>query len=313
VAQGKVRCSRCNHAFNAVKNLRESPQPEEEEEWPESLLITPVITSPLESELSPTASKIEFEITTQLLKERKEEEEEEYDAEPEIAVTTGQHGDSSPVEPDPLEPDEEIEPPPEEPDSNTIELGSTLPFDLPDNLQPIEPSSKTDLLLEELADVGDTTANRSLIWAIGVALMLVIIIGQLTWFKRQEMIQHPEGRVLVELLCKAVDCQLPPRRAPKAIKVLNRSISLHPEVEGALQIKLTFANRADFSQPYPILQISLFAKDERLVVRRRFKPAEYLSRPLNKGEIIQPAEAVMVTMAFEDPGKGVTGFKLEFF
>ena len=78
-------------------------------------------------------------------------------------------------------------------------------------------------------------------------------------------------------------------------------------------IKLTFANRADFSQPYPILQLSLFAKDERLVVRRRFQPAEYLARPLKKGETLHAAEAVMVTMAFEDPGKGVTGFKLEFF
>ena len=107
--------------------------------------------------------------------------------------------------------------------------------------------------------------------------------------------------------------RLPSRRAPKTIKVLNRSISLHPEVAGALQIKLTFANRANFPQPYPILQISLFAKDERLVVRRRFQPAEYLARPLEKGEILQPAEAIMVTMAFEDPGKGVTGFKLDFF
>jgi hypothetical protein len=308
VAQGKVRCSRCNQAFNAVKNLRESPHPEEEEEWPESLLITPALTSPLESEFKSADSNIEFEITTQLLEERKAKADEHESTEEEEEIVIEEPDFESPVEYE-----EEIEPPENEPESDTIELISGLPFDLPDNLQPIEPSTMAELTLEELAEGAEQPGNRGFGWAIGVALLVVIIIGQLTWFKRQDMIQHPEGRVLVELLCRWVDCQLPPRRAPKAIKVLNRSISLHPEVEGALQIKLTFANRADFPQPYPILQISLFAKDERLVVRRRFQPAEYLDRPLDRGEILQPAEAIMVTMAFEDPGKGVTGFKLDFF
>ncbi len=301
VAQGKVRCSRCNQAFNAVKNLRESPHPEEEEEWPESLLITPAMTSPLASEFTPKASKIEFEITTQLLKESSEEDTQE------IIATEQPDADS------PTEYEEDIDPPEEEQESDTVELISNLPFDLPNDLQPIEPSSRTELSLEELAEGAEQPGNKWLIWAIGVVLLLAIVIGQLTWFKRHEMIHHPEGRVLVGLLCQWVDCQLPPQRAPGAIKVLNRSISLHPDVAGALQIKLTFANQADFSQPYPILQISLFAKDEKLVVQRRFQPAEYLSRPLKKGEVLQPAEAIMVTMAFEDPGEGVTGFKLEFF
>ncbi len=305
IAQGQVRCSCCNQTFNAVKNLRESPHPEEEEEWPESLLITPVIPEHQSSPFTRKAPNIEFEVTTQLLNETEDEFEDEEEDE---RTEPGEEDSSLEQYDDDLPADyiEEIELTEEEPTD-------PLPFDLPKNLKPIEPSSRAELSLEELAEGAKHPSNRGLIWTIGAVLLLLTLIGQLTWFKRYEMIHQPEGRILVELLCTVANCQLPPRSAPKMIRVIDRSISLHPEVSGALQIKLTFANQADFIQPYPILQISLFDKDERLVVQRRFRPAEYLARPLDRGEVLQPSEAVIVTMAFEDPGKGVTGFKLEFF
>jgi len=123
---------------------------------------------------------------------------------------------------------------------------------------------------------------------------------------------YPESRMLLQSACQILDCQLPTIRAPEQIQVLSRSISSHPKVENALLIQLTIANKANFSQPHPMLQISLFSSEEQLVVQRRFQPGEYLPDHNQSGQL-DPGKALYVELEIQDPGNDVTGFKLEFF
>jgi hypothetical protein len=118
--------------------------------------------------------------------------------------------------------------------------------------------------------------------------------------------------MLLQTACKYAGCTLPTIRAPEKIQVLSRSITVHPEIEGALLIQLTIANKARFPQPQPLLQISLFNSEELLMAQRRFKPEEYLIDSV-KAESILPGKAIYVELVIEDPGDDVTGFKLDFF
>jgi predicted Zn finger-like uncharacterized protein len=152
-----------------------------------------------------------------------------------------------------------------------------------------------------------------LFWGLGSILLILIAIGQSSWLGRQQLMRYPEGRALLESICSVAGCTVPARRAPKRIEVLNRSIISHAELENALQINITFVNRAEFAQPFPQLDIVLYNLEKQPVVRRRFSPLEYLDREPGKEERLQPKQALEVEMVVEDPGKDVTGFKLDFF
>lgn len=188
-----------------------------------------------------------------------------------------------------------------------------LPFDVPENLQGISPAS-----LEPLEIDGILTTKKPIKkggggwWALGILSLLIIAMSQLAWFGRDKLMRYPEGRVLFQSICEYAGCKLPTIRAPEQIQVLSRSISSHPKIESALLIQLTIANNANFSQPYPILQIGLYSSDELLVVQRRFQPKEYIHGYTEHSEFA-PGKALYAELAIEDPGRDVTGFKLEFF
>jgi len=199
-----------------------------------------------------------------------------------------------------------------EPDTPTTQETAT-PEPPQASTDPEQPNSKDQLLIEEiLGKKKPKKKTGGLWWSVGILTLLLLALSQLSWFGRDKLMRYPEGRMLLQSTCKYLGCKLPTIRAPEQIQVLSRSISSHPTVENALLIQLTIANKANFSQPQPILQISLFSSEEQLVVQRRFKPGEYLSDNSQPGQL-DPGKALYVELEIQDPGSDVTGFKLEFF
>ncbi len=294
LAQGQAHCSRCHGIFNALQHLRESPAYEEEEEWPESLLIDPLDPNPaLPPEPPPPGPEEPFgagEETVPGIVVAFAPEDEELSAEPERHEAE----QTRPLYPgeglDELLPSQSDRPPPiiASPESEP------LPFD--DSANDRRPKRK-----------------GTLFWTLGALLLLAAALLQSAWLTRQQLINYPEGRLVLETLCRYAGCQLPERRAPRQIEVLRRSIISHPTEENALLIQLTLVNRAAFAQPYPQLQIGLYDNNEKLVAQRRFRPPQYLGHSVNKSERLEPNQALNVELAVVDPGSNVTGFKLEFF
>ncbi len=220
------------------------------------------------------------------------------------------------LEPDPVETEIEDLPEPPAPEQDEDPLGEyeapesifpeqepALPFEVPDNLPPIKAAKPKP----------KKKRGGTFFWTLGILLLLAAALVQLSWLGRDTLMRYPEGRALLETLCRHAGCQLPVRRAPGEIEVLKRFISAHPEAEKALLIQITFVNRAKFAQSYPVLQLGLYNKEEKLVARRHFLPDQYLGRKLDPSVLLRPDEALSLEMAIEDPGENVTGFKLEFF
>jgi len=153
--------------------------------------------------------------------------------------------------------------------------------------------------------------GHPLLWSLAILSLLLLATGQIAWMKQERLLQFAQVRAAAEYICNLTGCTIPPRRAPEKIAVVERTITSHPMVPGALLVRLTFVNRASFPQPYPELQLSLFDRNEALTARRRFSPDEYLGRPAD--ELLQPGQSVRVEMPLLDPGKNVTGFKFDFF
>jgi len=153
----------------------------------------------------------------------------------------------------------------------------------------------------------------SLLWLLASIALLAAAVVQLAWFEREKVIAYPEGRMLLEQLCRYANCQLPQQRDLSLITITQRQITSHPDNIEALLVQLTIKNQAPFSQPYPLLSLSLSTTDGVLIARRSFSPAEYLPSDIDPNLLMPSGFSQQIEMAIEDPGIGVTSFEFDFF
>lgn len=210
-------------------------------------------------------------------------------------------------------PDEPVEP---EFLSAPMEGGDSLtrdPLDVPSELAP--DALRTDSLLTEEPDTPHRQVVRhpsNLPAFLLAALLLLLALAQLAWFNRDLVLGTPQGQAMAEGICGLVGCELAPRRAASQYAVMHRDIGADPGEPGVLRMQLSFQNQADFAQPLPDIQLSLYDSEEKLMARRRLHPDEYLFPAPPSDTLVAPGETVSVTLRLEDPGRHTTGFKLEF-
>lgn len=169
-----------------------------------------------------------------------------------------------------------------------------------------------------LSDIGDDTearsgpSGRTLAAWVGVNLVLIVaLFGQILLVQRDVFAQDPTLRPVLARMCSLVDCTLPPRRAVDRIELVRRNVYAHPNVDDALIIDITFANNAPFAQPYPILTVSLGDIRGEPLIRRNFRPPEYLPGPDPDGRMA-PGSPLHVTLEVNDPGREARTFEIDF-
>ncbi len=152
----------------------------------------------------------------------------------------------------------------------------------------------------------------SLRWAIGSLLLLIPLLGQMTWQFRDSLIHHDAGRQLVDAVCVVAGCTPPLRKDREKILITERSLTAHPDKDNTLAMRLEVVNAAPFEQPYPKLQLSLFNDMGTLVSRRTFSESEYLSRSANTRQLMPKMKPIEIELELVDPGNQVTGFTFDF-
>ncbi len=317
-AQGQVRCSRCHIIFNALEFLQtptKNAATDRQRTAPDS--VTDSLSETDLEEFSDLKAQISKELCP-----FEDSETKSLPAQPDQIINdelsdvlrkleklevSSKKKDKTKRQQQPPKMDEPTDPVP--PKTYTPE--KPLPFEVPENLQSIEPTTQAPLTIDGIIPKRPVKKAGGW-WAIGILTLLLVAISQIAWFGRDKLMRYPEGRIIFQSICEYAECKLPIIRAPEQIQVLSRSISSHPKIEAALLIQLTIANNANFSQPYPMLQIGLYSSDELLVLQRRFHPKEYIPGYTEPAEL-PPGKALYVELEIEDPGQDVTGFKLEFF
>ena len=176
-------------------------------------------------------------------------------------------------------------------------------------------SDAAPISIEELLATPTKKRNifATLFWLLASITLLAAATAQLAWFEREKVIKHPEGRMLLEKICLYAHCKVPQLRDLNLITITQRQITSHPANIDALLAQLTIKNQASFSQPYPILALSLSTTDGLLIARRSFPPASYLPPDIDSNLLMSPGFSQQIELEIEDPGIGVTGFEFDFF
>lgn len=154
--------------------------------------------------------------------------------------------------------------------------------------------------------------QRPWLWGTLCVLALLALPAQFIYYNFDALARDQHSRPLLENLCFLAQCELPARVDISRIRSANLLVRQHPEFPNALAIDVILYNRADFEQPFPVLQMHFTDAGGRNVASRRFRPEEYLSGELAGVRLMPPQTPIHVALDMLDPGPQASGYSLEF-
>jgi len=176
-----------------------------------------------------------------------------------------------------------------------------------------------DEILGEIPDElrEKSPAKRSLLatmcWGFGALLLLIIVVAQLAWFNRDELLlRYPQLDPVARKICDRLQCEILRYKDISSIKLLNRDVRNHPLYEGSLLVNATMANKSETIQPFPLIQLALFNPDGEVIAYREFKPDEYLDDSINISAGMMPESPIHFVLEVGGPTEGAVSFEFHF-
>ena len=191
-----------------------------------------------------------------------------------------------------------------------------LDSDYPDDdLAPIElpkaakPSVADKLPVKALMGSG----TELLRWGGLSVLMLMLLLGQYLAFNFNELGRTPEWRGFYSTVCGAVGCTLPNPSDVTRLRGANLVVREHPGIDNALVVDLLLFNKADYEQPFPLLELGFTALDGTTVASRRFTPDEYLKGDLAGADGMPINTPIHISLEILNPGDQAKNYTLRLF
>ena len=202
-------------------------------------------------------------------------------------------------------------------------------FDIPDSgsekgafskvMRHEEAESDEEALLSDLPDElrEELPVKRNLLatisWGLGAVLLLLIIIAQLFWFNRDELLlRFPQLEPVAREVCERLQCETLRHKDISSIKLLNRDVRNHPSYAGSLLVNATMANKSATIQPFPLIQLALFNTGGEVIGYREFKPEEYLDDSINIQAGMFPGSPIHFVLEVSGPTKDAVSFEFHF-
>lgn len=305
--QGKVRCGRCQHVFDAIEALVEAAVATTA--TPAAPAATPAPTSvpasPPASTLAPPPAP---EPDTTGVAEAAPDTAEPL-SEPESAPAQVD-GEAAPIPVSPVGPvgPSAATPVPVREDNLDVE---TQPPELP------ETQATDDILLQPSplsSSYAETRAPRqaSWPWTVGATLVFLALLAQvLIAFRVDLAVSYPQSRPLLDMLCGYAACTVELPATPDLISI--ESSDLHPGRKGGLELNATLRNRAPHTQAWPHLELTLTDGADKPIVRKVITPEQYLpaTQSLDEGFAANGDQAVQLML---DAGTlPAAGYRLYLF
>lgn len=299
-ASGQVRCGFCHEQFNAMERLYDEPLSNER-------ILNEQLALDSETEVEPQFNLPDVnepEITT---------------SGPDISVTNNI-----------AETDHELETAISEIGihSSVEEIKSKIKNEIveenPITEKPAEPEEKPVLnthyefpeeeaLLPEVSDNNRWAWVLPFFWTTASIVALIIIIGQLAWFNRDQLLlKYPELVPYAKVICMELDCELIRQRDLSAIKLVNRDVRLHPDYQDTLLVNAAMKNELPIRQPYPRVQLTLFDTAGSLLGHREFVPNDYLDGSIEIDKGMPVDSPVYFVLEVSGPTAGAVSFEFRF-
>lgn len=349
-AAGRVRCGQCNTVFDAMESQGEEEEipilkapPEaietaygsdfetEPEEEPEFEVEVEVDSStphtPLDPGDDPLADTAENEIldveieSTPSIEITMEGERIDIDGE-QFAVEADEFAERAREELADLHAEfrrlAQAEPTPEEEEEGAFAAGIALEplaqsadrgIVLPSGVRvAFDQPAVTDEVPELL--VRKPRKRRVWLWTAASMLVALALIAQIVHFNRNALARNALiGGPLVEIY-QRLGLPLSPAWDLNAFELRQWGATADPKPGGALRVRASLFNNAEYAQPYPLLRLTLQDRFGGQLGARDLKPEEYLPGT-RSGQLLAAGRRIDAEIALVDPGKDAVGFEMD--
>lgn len=340
VADGQVRCGRCQRQFDALERLIE--EHEDELEAHRRVTQEPTPSRNIEVEEPPTHEDITMEGrhieisgtyrvadrfgNGEALEEQTTEEWveiEEESVEDDASTPDEDHDlEELPAEGGEVEeivmseepaPDSEIAEPSPEESEDDFNTAQTIPvrttgsprFAYGKARHPID-EPDVDLLAPPVR-----RETHSKVWGFLVAPLVLLLIAQWVHSHRHTLARHPTIGEPLRSAYQSLGIPLTPSWDLHAYQIRQWGVMSDPTAPGTLRVRATITNLADFAQPYPLLKLMLEDRWGEQISAREFDPSEYLDPTIAPNRMLDSGQQANATIAIIDPGPDAEGFRFD--
>ena len=146
------------------------------------------------------------------------------------------------------------------------------------------------------------------VFTLGAIGLAIFFLGQISYWQNLDLLP----RSWVNSFCNVAGCGENNQRDLSALKLLNRNIYSHPNVDDALMITASFVNQNPVAQDYPLLEITLLDTQGQIVAVRRFSPYDYLVNKSLSDKLMPPNQPIGARLEVLDPGNDVIAYEFQF-
>ena len=151
-------------------------------------------------------------------------------------------------------------------------------------------------------------------WLFGVALLAIVLGLELAYAYRGPLAQrYPALRPSMEAICVHLQCSVPWSHDEALLKLEDSELLEVPGKPTEIALGARIRNLAPVSQEFPHLELTLTDLTGQAALRRVLRPADYLGRALNPGEVLAPGVEVALQLRLETPRLKATGYELLLF
>lgn len=166
---------------------------------------------------------------------------------------------------------------------------------------------------------GKSKLNRKLpgsrikpwLWGIACLFAILTAIAQSLFFMRNEIaLYYPQLKPLLVQSCQVLNCKIQLPAQIEFIVIDDSDMQEDPERAGLIYFSSTLINTGEHTVAYPDLELTLTDVDDNPVVRRIFKPAEYLPKNTSQETGLNPNAEIKIKLAISVNESKVSGYRV---
>ena len=192
--------------------------------------------------------------------------------------------------------------------SNQLDTYETEVVNQPEHIQEV---SVPKIIADDVSKLDSEATNfhpvKWLTWLLTLTLVAALALQIIAALKIDLIPQQYQSK-----LCHWVSCTIETPRALGSIEVLNRSIYTHPTEKRALMVTVTIINRAEFSQPYPLIQLRFLNISGDVIAARQFAANHYLKGEWTPARLMDSGIPLSIKLEVHDVGEEVVSYDFDF-
>ncbi len=167
-----------------------------------------------------------------------------------------------------------------------------------------------------MAESPGLVQNRRARWPYAMAALVffLVLIGQAAFRFRGELaILAPSLKPALESISQMLDADIPLPRHAELISIEASDLQTDDARDKLLVLSALLRNRAAYAQAFPALELTLTDTADSAIVRRVFRPEEYLPAKMKEANAFAANSDIAVRLWIEAKDIGAAGYRLYVF